>query len=72
METRCSKKATIFVKAFGDRGWEGYFCRKHSTEIIQMRIHLVIRHSQNVVVRPVKPYDKTRVRKADKIKKVKK
>jgi len=71
METRCARKATIFVKVFGDRGWEGYYCRKHSTQTIQMRIHLVVRHNQSVVLRKVKPYDKKRVRKADRIRKVK-
>lgn len=61
---QCPEKATLYVKAYGGRSWDGYFCDKHGPAIIKVRMRLVKRHKQNVVVRPVTEWDKKRRRKS--------
>lgn len=65
METQCSKRASLFVWAHGGKSWKGIYCRKHTGVIIRMRAHLIMRHEQNVVIRPVTAYDKKRLRKGN-------
>jgi hypothetical protein len=52
----------MYVAAFGGKAWSGYFCRKHSTDIIRLRMPLVIKYKQNVVLRKMTEFDKKRVK----------
>lgn len=55
---RCEAKAVLFVKAFGQAGWSGYYCEKHGPWIIKKRMRLIKKYKQNVVVRPITAYDR--------------
>lgn len=50
----------MYVMAFGGKSWSGYFCAKHSTVIIRLRMKLIKKYNQNVVLRPITAYDKKR------------
>lgn len=56
----CGKKATIIVQAWGGKSWSGRYCSKHSTDIIRIRMRLIKKYNQNVVLRLITDYDKRR------------
>lgn len=60
MPDACSSKATLFVMARGGKHWDGYFCSKHATTIIKVRMRLIKKYKQNVVLRPITEWDRKR------------
>jgi hypothetical protein len=61
-QRRCGSKATMYVAAFGGKAWDGYFCSKHSTSIIKLRMKLIVKYKQNVVLRKMTKYDRKRIK----------
>lgn len=54
----CPDKATLYVRAFGGKAWDGYFCDTHGPRIIRLRMRLIKKYKQNVVLRPITAYDR--------------
>lgn len=64
-ETRdaCTKKATMYVAAYGTRAWSGYFCDKHVGVIVRLRMRHIKKYKQNVVLRPITARDRKQVKR---------
>lgn len=56
----CSKQATMYVLALGGKNWDGYYCTKHATRIIEVRMRLIQKYKQNVVLRRITKWDRKR------------
>lgn len=60
---RCESKATMFVRAYGGKSWSGYFCSKHVVVIVKVRMRMIRKYRQNVVVRPITEWDRKRYKR---------
>lgn len=60
----CESKASMYVMARGGKSWDGYFCAKHATAIVKLRMRLIKKYNQNVVLRPISEWDRARRRES--------
>lgn len=60
--TACPDKARLFVAAYGGKSWNGYYCLTHGPKIVKLRMKLIRKYKQNVVLRPISEYDKKRIK----------
>lgn len=50
----------MFVMGHGGKHWDGYFCSKHAAVIIKVRMRLIKKYKQSVVLRPITEWDRKR------------
>lgn len=56
----CRLRARLYIRAFGGKSWDGYYCWEHGPKIMKLRMRLIKQNKQNVVVRLVTEWDKKR------------
>lgn len=54
----CGDKARLFVAAYGGKSWSGYYCEKHGPSIIKLRMRLIKKYKQSVVLRYITDWDR--------------
>jgi hypothetical protein len=63
-QVKCGKKATLYVRAWGGKGWSGFYCPRHMGRIIRIRSRMIKNYGQSVVVRPITDRDRKQWRKS--------
>lgn len=54
----CDKSAKLYVAGSKGRSWHGYFCYRCSTFIIKLRMPLIKKYEQFVIMRPITDWDR--------------